>query len=131
MTNEKKLLLVPLVLTAIFLIYCWTLILTTDILATWKHYTGLILFFVLIFLFFKNLIAATIGLGVYLLLATFNLLAITAEITTSGIRIGSISTPGIQLLSLGLFIIYFWINFNPLVEIHLDHREKKKRNKKN
>jgi hypothetical protein len=131
MTKEKKLLLIPLIIIAVLLIYCWIIILTTGILATWRHYIGLGLFILIVFLFFKNLITATIGTGIYLLLATFNLLAMTTEITTSGIRIGGISTPGIQLLSLGLFIIYFLLNLNPLIDINLDYQEKKKLNKKN
>ena len=130
MTKEKKLLLIPLIIMTILLSYCWAVILTTDILATWRHYIGLTLFIIIVFLFFKNLIAATIGTGIYLLLATFNLLAMTAQINTSGIRIGEVSTPGVQLQSFGLFVIYFLVNLNPLIDIEFKYQEKRKRNKK-
>jgi hypothetical protein len=59
------------------------------------------------------------------LLATFNGLAMTAEIGTSWLRIGPIETPPIQLLSLGLFILFFILNFDPLVDIFLDYKEAK------
>lgn len=105
------------------LIYCWGIILTTEILATWRQYIGLLLFFILAFLFLKNIVAAIISTGLYLLLATFNLLAMTPTITVSGIRIGAISTPPVQLISLGLFILYFCLNMDSLIDIYLDYKE--------
>ena len=126
MTKQKKLILIPLTFVACILIYCWTIILTTEILATWRHYLGLVLFIVIVIPFFKDkIIFTTLSTGIYLLLATINLLAMTANISTSWIRIGPISTPPIQLLSLGLFILYFWINIDSLIDIQLDYKEAK------
>ena len=132
MTKQKKLLSVPLIVVVGILIYCWTIILTTEILATWRQYLGLALFSAIAFFYFKNLIITTaLSTGIFLLLATFNLLAITPNITTSGIRIGPVSTPPVQLLSLALFILYFWLNLDSLIDIQLDYKEAKTKKLKN
>ena len=123
MVRQKKFILIPLLLILALLIYCWTIILTTEILATWRHYLGLIFFILLAFLFFKNTTKIAIATGLYLLLATFNIFAITAEISTTWFRMWSISTPPFQLLSLGLFILYFIFNGNTLIDIYLDYKE--------
>lgn len=128
MAKSKKLALIPLVLVAVLLAYCWTVILTTEILATWRHYVGLILFIGLITLFFKSIAKATVATGFYLLLGTFNVLALTAEINTSWFRIGPIETPPFQLLSLGLLVLYSILNIDPLINIYLDHKERKQVN---
>jgi hypothetical protein len=129
MTKQKKRILIPIIITAAILIYCWTIILTTETLATWRHYLGIILFIPIAFLIFKNnLVVVTLLTGVYLLLATFNLMAITPGISTSWITIGPISTPPIQLISLGIFVLYFFLNMNSLIDIHLDYKEVKQRN---
>ena len=124
MTKKVKLLLIPLILILLFLTYCWVIILTTEILATWRHYLGLVFFIMLIVLFFTNFNRATIAAGIYLFLATFNLLAITASIDTFGITFSdSFSTPPIQLLCFVLFVIYFSLNFYSLIDIQLDYKE--------
>lgn len=125
MTKQKNLRSIPLVIVAGLLIYCWTIILSTDILATWRHYVGLGLFVVIIFFYLKSFKLTAIATGLYLLLATFNALAMTPEIGTSWLRIGPVETPPIQLLSLGLFILFFIINFDPLVDMYLDYKEAK------
>ena len=126
MSKEKKLISLPLIIVAIILVYCWTIILTTEILATWSQYLGLTLFIVIVFSFFKyNIKIATLLTGVYLLLATFNLLAITAEIATSWLRIGPVSTPPIQLLSFAIFVLYFCLNMDPMIDRYLDYKEAK------
>ena len=83
MTKEKKQILIPIIIVGLLLVYCWTTILTTDILATWRHYVGLILFIGLGLLFLKSVTKATIATGIYLLLATFNAITMTSEINTS------------------------------------------------
>jgi hypothetical protein len=121
--------LLPIIAILILLIYCWTIILTTDIIATWRHYLGLILFLPIIYLFFKSKDLVLISTGIYLLLATFNLLALNAEITIYGISFGPLTTPPIQLLSLGLFTIYFILNLDPLIDIFLSFEENRKQKK--
>jgi hypothetical protein len=123
MTRRKIFLLIPLLVAAGLLINCWTIILSTDTLADWRHYLGLGLFLILIFFYFKDFRLTIIGTGIYFLLGTFNALAMTAEINTSWLRIGPIETPPVQLLSLGLLVLFAILNFEPLIDIYLDYKE--------
>ncbi|MEX6690867.1 hypothetical protein QTN47_25385 [Danxiaibacter flavus] len=125
MTRQKVFLSLPLAIAAGLLIYCWTIIFSTDTLATWRHYVGLGLFLILIFFYFKSFKLTVIGTGIYFLLATINALSMTAEISVSWLRIGPIETPPVQLLSLGLFILFAILNFGTLTEIYLDYKESK------
>jgi hypothetical protein len=98
----------------------------SNFIPTWKHYLGILLFIPLLVLFFKNLHKAILGLGIYLLLATFNLLAVTSAISTSWLNFGSgLRTPPVQLLSLGIFIVYFTLNLDALINMQLDYKEAK------
>lgn len=125
MTKQKAFIFIPLVITAGILIYCWTVILSKDILATWRHYVGLGLFLILTYFYFKSYKITVVGTGIYFLLATCNVLAITPEINASWLRIGPVETPPIQLLSLGLLILFSILNFDPLIDIYLDYKEAK------
>ena len=98
---------------------------TTEILATWRHYVGLGFFVLLAFLFFRSIPTIVIATGLYLLLATLNVFAITAEITTSWLSIWLISTPPFQPLSFGLFILYLIVNGSTLIDIYLDYKKAK------
>lgn len=132
MTKKVKLLLIPLILILLFLIYCWIIILSTEILATWRHYLGLIFFIMLVVIFFTSVNRATIATGIYLLLASFNFLAITASIHTVGLTFSdSFSTPPIQPLCLVLFVIYFSLNFYFLIDIQLDYKEARSKKRQN
>ncbi len=126
MTKQKILRSIPLAIIAGLLIYCWITILATDTLATWRHYVALGLFPVLILLYFKSFTLTVIGTGLYLLLATLNVLSITAEISAGWFRIGPVETPHVQLLSLGLLILFLILNFDTLINIYLDYKESKK-----
>jgi hypothetical protein len=128
MKKKKILQLVPLLIVAGLLLYSWTTILANEIFATWRHYIGLILFVPILILLFKNMKMAVIATGVYLLLATFNFLAVTPSITTSWINIGSngLHTPPVQLASLGILVLYLALNLDTLNDIQLDYREARK-----
>lgn len=130
MTKPWTSLLIPMAITGSFLLYCWTIILTTEVLATWKHYAGLVLFVPLVYLFIKDVHKATIATGIYLLLGVFNLLAITPTVTSFWIGSYSIHTPPVQLLFLGIFALYFIINFKSLIDIYLNYTEAKALKKK-
>jgi hypothetical protein len=127
MTKQKKLILIPLSIIASILIYCWATFATSEVGATWRHYLGLLFFLLISFSFFRSLIVTTITTGIYLILATFNLIALTPSISTFGFRIGPITTPDIQGLSLCLFILYFILNMDALINIHLDRQENKQK----
>lgn len=87
---------------------------------------GLVLFILVAYLFFVNTRLSVLACGIYLVIATFNGLAITPAITTSWINIGSFSTPPVQLLSLGLLALYLVFNLGTLIDMWLDFREKRK-----
>ncbi len=123
--KRKTLLLIPLLIMLAVLLYCWTAILTTRFSADWRHYAGLALYVPLVFLFFRSTAIAAVATGLYLLLATFNLLAITVPVMTFGLRLGPVSAPPIQGISLGLLILFSILNFHTLSEAYLDHKEGK------
>jgi hypothetical protein len=126
MNKKKTLFLISFSLVTILLINCWIEVLITSILATKRHYVGLLFFVPLIYCYFKKFAVAVIGLGIYLLLATFNLLAFTPKISTSWITIGTgFQTPLIQPLALGLLLLYLIMNRHTLYEIELDYKESK------
>jgi hypothetical protein len=123
---RKRLILafIPLIIIAGLLIYSWSLIIFTDIAATWKHYLGLLLFLPLPYLVIKKYTLGLFGTGIYLLLGTFNLLALTPSIYTNAFSIGSLSTPYFQPLLLGIFALYAILNFNAFVDIYVDYKVK-------
>jgi hypothetical protein len=123
-TKQKILLFIPIGIVAGLLVYCWTIILATSILATWRHYVGLILFVALMVLFSRSR-KLVIAIGIYLVLATGNLLAITPSIITFYFWIGPVSTPHLQGLALGIFLLYCILNCDTVINFYLDHKEKK------
>jgi hypothetical protein len=102
MTRHKVLFLISLLIIVGLLTYTWVIILLTDALATWRHYTGLVLFSGVILLYIRSFIKAVLATGAFLLLGVCNLLALTPTITTTsfGLNIGPtrIYTPSFQLL---------------------------------
>ena len=136
MTREKKqkiCLLIPLGIITGLIIYSWVSFLLTDIMPTWRHYSALVLFAVLVYLYFKSFTKTIIATGLYLLLATLNGLSITPEIITSWFRLGtpfgSIGTPHFQILSLMLFVLFLVLNFDTLFNMYLDYKEAKSQRK--
>ncbi|HEY4288967.1 MAG TPA: hypothetical protein VGN00_17810 [Puia sp.] len=123
---RKRLILafIPLIIIAGLLIYTWSTILFTDICATWKHWLGFLLFLPLPYLVIKKYTLGLFGTGIYLLLGTFNLLALTPTIYTNRFFIGSLGTPAVQLLLLGIFVLYAILNFNAFVDIYVDYKVK-------
>lgn len=125
MTKQKLRLLIPLSVIAAFLIYSLIAFLQKEALPTWRHFVGLILFIALVILFFKSLKVATLATGIYLLLGTFNILAMEPVIGVSWFNIGPVSTPPLQMLSLAIFTLYFFVNLDVLINIYLDYKEQK------
>src|SRR5579862_1735270 len=127
MTKQKILLLIPLTIVAGLLIYSWATILFTDVVATWRHYLALALFIGLIYLVFKSFKKTVLATGIYLIFGTCNLLTLTPSVTTNsyGMRIGSLElwTPTFQVLSFGILMLFFVLNFDTLINIRLDYQE--------
>src|SRR5450432_99273 len=123
MSKEKKLHLSILIIIGGILLYCWSIILFTEIEATWRHYMAVILFIPVLILFKRNFKKDVLFTGVYLILVTSN---------SYGVRISSVEvwTPTFQLYSFLILILFFLINFNTLVNYYLDYQDSKKvRNK--
>lgn len=134
MKKQQIRILLPLLIIAGFLVYTWSIILMNSISPFVQHYVALLLFIVLVYLFIRHFKLAVIGTGIYLLLGTFNLLTLTPSLVSHSYGFGpdpfKIMTPGIQLLSLGILVLYGILNFDQLTEMYLDYKEaKEKKNK--
>lgn len=130
MTKTRVLRLIPLPLIAGFFLYTWINALVSDNVLVWRHYTALVLFIPLIYLFTKNFRKTILGTFIYLILGICNILTLTPSIrwNSYGIRIGSANfdTPPFQLLSFGLLILLCVLNFDTLVDMYLDFKEMRK-----
>ena len=123
---------IPFLIISLVVLYTWFEIITTEYIATWRHYVALALVAINAVLYFVRYKPAVLLTGLILILATFNLLAFFTIIQTSGLTIMGVSTPEIQLKSLLLLVIYCAINFNLLINWYLDMKEEKaKKNLKN
>lgn len=133
MNKPKILLFIPLAVVAGFLIYTWWQIMFVTHWATWRHYTGLILFVAVLYLMFTNFKIAVVAAGVYLIIGTLNLLSITQDVLLyEGVQIISvkIGTSFFQGKLFLIFLLYFFLNFDTLVNIRLDYLEEKEVKKK-
>ncbi len=125
MSKQKIFLLIPLLVVG-GLIYTWTRKLFTDEVAGWRYYVGLILFIPLIVLFFKNFKWSVLLTGVYLIIGMFYLFTITPRVTTcSHMEIGPLTIPLFNLPMFLIFLLYFFLHFNTLVDIKPDYEEEK------
>jgi hypothetical protein len=104
----------------------WILFLTTDYVASWKHYVLLTLLLINSVLYFTRFKKALLSTGLILILCTFYLLPPFITLESSFIRIGPVFIPWIEYWSFLILIIYFAINFRLLIEFYLDFKEKKK-----
>jgi hypothetical protein len=116
---------IPFLIISLIVLYTWFEIITTEYIATWRHYVALTLIAINAVLYFVRYKPAVLLTGLILILATFNLLSFFTIIQTSGLTIMGVSTPEIQLKSLLLLVIYCVINFNILINWYLDMKEGK------
>ncbi len=120
----------PFLILSIILAYTWYIILTTEYFSTIRHIIALVLFLGNLLLYFFRFRYAVLLTGAILILATFNLLAFFPDIMSTSyfIKIGSveIATPSIQWKPLLLLVFYCIVNFNFLINLYLDFKEKKK-----
>lgn len=66
-----------------------------------------------------------LALGVYLFLASFHIISLSYDQATIVFGTNSQFNPHFQLMSLGIFIIYIFLNLDQLIEIQLDWKESK------
>lgn len=129
--KQKIRILIPTILTATALVYCWTVLLINNFIPSWKHYVALGLFIIIILLAWKRIISLMISLGIYLLFASFHLISLSYN--QSVFVFGSLDSqynPRFQLLSLALFVLYFILNLDSLIEWDLDRKERIEKRKK-
>ena len=109
--RQKLVAVLPFIVVCIIMLYTWIKFAANIYLPTGRHYVALALIIVNAFLYFARFRLAVLLTGVILVLATVNLLCIFAVIQTSWIRIGSVSTPDIQLWSLLILAVWFVLNY--------------------
>ena len=125
MKKTKLLRLIPFIILCIMLIFTWNEIITVGHVGRYRHLIAASLFVINIFLYFFSFRYGVLLTGITLLLATFNLAAITYEIrsraffiTIAGVEI---STPYIQPLSLLVLIVFLVINLKYLINSFKKH----------
>lgn len=112
------------------MLYTWIEFAANKHLPTWRQYVALAFVIVNALVYFIRFRPAVLLTGVILVLAAVNLLCFFTFIETSGITIGSVSTPGIQLWSLLILVGWFAVNYSNLINWRLElqeTREKKRR----
>lgn len=114
----------PMIVITIVIIYTWFNILTTDYFATLKHQIALALFLINIGLYFIKFKYAIFLSGIFLLLASFNLLAIWPDIISSSyfMKIGDkeISTPEIQWNTFFILLLYLFCNATYIIDSYVE-----------
>ena len=123
MKYQKIRILIPFLLTAILLIYCWITLLSYNYIPSWKHYTALSLFLLLIPFALKNLKFIVVPLGFFLFLASFHIISLSYNHSVIWFGSNSPYMPRLQLLSFGFFVLYAILNTDILIEMHLDRKE--------
>jgi hypothetical protein len=125
MRKKKVLFLIPFLLVAGFLFYCWTTILRGEFPATLEAFYRTSAVRSRHPSLFQELYKSCNRIRCFSALATFNALAITPAITSSWLNTGGRTTPPVQLLSLGLLVLYVILSLDTLIDIQLDYKEGK------
>jgi hypothetical protein len=111
----------PFIILCAIVLYCWYQLLASSYVPSIKHILALVLVFVNAGLFFWNYEKGELMTGFILLLATFSLITIEAEVVTHSyfIKIGEtkIATPEINILSLLILILYLVLHYKTVKNI--------------
>ena len=124
---RKIISLIPFLIICGIVIHTWVEFITTDYIATWRHYLALIAVAINAALYFVRYKQALLLTGLILILATFNLLSFFYDIKTWVFGIGPLRTLPMELKSLLLLVIYCLVNFNFLINWYLDKKQEKAR----
>jgi hypothetical protein len=131
-TKKRRILFfIPLIIVGAILFYSWFIFIFSDNIPSISHYLGLIFFLPILYFLFKSktLKQPIILTGIYLVLATINILSFFPFLFTSSLKIAigshTLFTPGINGFALLILIIYGALNFDTLVDIYLDYKETK------
>lgn len=129
MSKNKTIQIIPVLTLAGVLIYTWFIIMTTDYFATIKHQIGLGAFLVVVAFYFFKFKYGIILTGIFLILASFNAIAIFPVIISSSyfIKIGDveITTPSIQWKSVLLLVLFFICTGKYLNNLYVEYKNKR------
>ena len=120
------LLLVPLIVIAGQLIFCWWTIFSTDFIAVTKHYIGLIFSLTLLIFCLQGFTKALLVTGIFLLLGMTNLFSLTPPIISEQFRIGPMKMPPFQPFSTGVFFLYLVLNIVSLIQLNEDYKRRQR-----
>jgi len=130
-TKRKVLFYIPLAIVTCILLYTWYILLFGSRVTDITNYLGLILFIPVLYFLYKDgsCKRSLVVLGIYLLLATFNLVNIF-PFRMSGNVVFSIGpldlpTPQMNFFSVVILIVYLVLNLGSLMENYLDYKESK------
>ncbi|SRR6185437_3528671 len=128
--RQKLIAVLPFIVVCVIMLYTWIEFAANRYLPTWRQYVALALVIVNAVVYFVRFRQAVLLTGIILVLATINLLCFFTFIQTSGITIGSVSTPGIQLWSLLILVGWFAMNYSNLINWSLDKQEAREKKRK-
>lgn len=122
--------IIPYIIICLILSYTWYVILSTEYLATWKHYFALGIAVLNLATYFASVNYGLAITFIFLLLATFNVLGLFPDIvyTSWFIRIAGkeIESPAIQgksFLLLMLYIILNWLYWTDKYKVYKSRRK--------
>jgi hypothetical protein len=125
MKKQKVRILIPLIITGLALIYCWVALLVNNYIPSWKHYSAIFLFAILIIFLVRGLSKILFPLGIYLLLASLHVISLSYNKATFFFGLDNPYNPHFQLMSIGILIVYFILNLDGLIDMQLDREERK------
>lgn len=125
MSKKKILLAIPLAIICGILVYSFILILRTNIIPVLQYYLAAGLFIGLICLFFTSFSKTVIATCIYLFLASINIIYLFPYRNESWFSILGFEMPHFQVTSFGIFILFCILNFDTVVNMYLDHKQKK------
>ena len=130
MKKQNIIQILPIVICSIVLIWTWTLVINGSVLAVMKHWLGLACFIINIVCYLFQFKIGLVFTAIFLLLATFNLVAIFPDVVSSSvfIRLGKkeLETPSIQGRSLLLLLLYMIVNGNYFIQLYIGRKMKNK-----
>lgn len=129
MSKKAVIPIIPFIFLTAILIYTWFVIATTNYFATIKHHIGLGLFLMVALVYAFSFKYGIIFTGIFLILASFNVLAIFPFTISSSyfikIKDVEIATPSIQWKAVLLLILYIVCVWRFLNDLYIKYKNKR------
>jgi|GEM_PF-4603985 len=123
---RKFLNLLPFLILLSIAIYASILFLTTQYVLIWRNHLAFALLTLNGVLYFFDFKRAVLMTGVLLILSTFNVIVFFPWVSWSQLKI-IVTLPKFYPFMLGLFVLYFLLNFSLLMNWYLDVKEARQR----